>query len=265
MRKAIALTNLFVLLLLLALCVPAHAAPSQNWNDFLLDERYAADAETASHVLVLGQTEEVLDVALTLEGLYYDGDDFLLGWRMENLRPEEPALVLATDVFIDGTPHFAFADHPLSTWLPEMFGLFVAGDPINNLMKGYHAYMEDFDWSGEVEVSAYFTVKRPTKPIAVVDPEIHVAYDDEGTETDRQAMMEAMRTYGVTIAEPGDEDVDAWKEKGYLVLNRYGEHYPDDPSEGVSAITGLDLPDSETQEVVMSFHVNLDELREGLR
>ena len=51
-------------------------------------------------------------------------------------------------------------------------------------------------------------------------------------------------------------------EKGYLVLNRYGDSHLEDWKEGdsVPALMGSDLPDSERQEIVITFHVNLDDL-----
>jgi len=261
MKRLLSLAGIATLLF--ASTVTAMAAPTQNWNDFLAD--YGMDAahpRTAAHVTIPGRTEEALGVAVSVEGLYYDGETFLLGFRTENLLPESPALVLYTDVFINGAPARAIADHPLSRWFPQLFGLSVAGDPINNLMTDFNADMDFFEWSGEAEISSRFIVIKPLKPIVIVDAEIHGAYDHEDMETDRQAMLSALRAGGVAIAEAGDTDADAWREKGYLVLNRYGDSHLEDGKEGdcVPALTGLDLPDSERREIVITFRVNLDEL-----
>lgn len=260
MVKRIMASCLLLCLVCAAAC--ALAAPTQNFRDFLADEGFDPnDKQVQSHVHFVDQTARAMDVELTVEGMYYDGDTLLIGWKTENLIPEEPALVLYTEVTFDGVPIWADADHPLSFWWPRMFGLFVAGEPINNLMWRFRTEdLERYNLHGEVDVVVYFTVKRPEKPIAVVDPDIHTPYDHEGMEVDRQAMVDAMRTYGVTIAEPGDLDVEAWKEKGYLVLNRYGEHYPKDESEGIAALTGMDMPDTKDQDVSITFRVDLDAL-----
>lgn len=253
---------LAICLTLCLLSSAAFAAATQSLEDFLLDEGIdMADAQARAHVLAIGDAKRALDVEITLEGLYFDGTKLLIGWRTENLTPQKPALVLYTEVQADGVPLRADADHPVSSWWPAMFGLFVAGDPINSLMGRF--IIEDAaacDLSGTVEFSAYFVVKRPTKPVVVTDPEIHIPYDHEGTETDRQAMLEAMQAYGVTVADADDTDIQAWREKGYLVVNRFGEHFPQNGAEGVSALTGADLPDTADEEIVLTFQVDLDAL-----
>ncbi|MCL2545063.1 MAG: hypothetical protein FWE77_04010 [Clostridia bacterium] len=219
-----------------------------------------AYAQTLTNGYAIDQTVEALGVALTVETLYYDGVTFHLDWRTENLRPETPALVLYTEVTVDGVPVNAVADHPAAHWYPQVFGLFVADEAINNLAWCFLAQVEGYAWKGEVEVTSSFVVKRPTKPMVVVDPEIHVAYENEDTETDRQAMLEAMQAHGVTIAQPDEMDVEAWQKRGYLVVNRYGEHFLEDESVGRAALAGLDLPDAEEKEVKISFRVDLDAL-----
>ena len=174
------------LALMLVLTGTAAAMPTQNWNDFLADEGIdATSAQTAAHEMILGQTEEALGVALSVEGLYYDGETFLLGFRTENLQPQTPALVLYTDVTINGTPAIATADYPVSLWSPRIFGLSEAGDPIDNLTWAFRAYMDSFSWNGEVEISSHFIVLKPTKPIVIVDAEIHNAYEYADMEEDR--------------------------------------------------------------------------------
>lgn len=257
-------TIIAIMTLICTLFMVSHsfAEPTQDLWDFLADEGFdTSDSQIRSHVFAVEQTQEALDVALTMEGLLYDGEHFILGWRTENLRPESPALVLYTEVTVNGATIQAYADHPVASWWPAMFGLFVAGDPINNLMGRFrvedaHAY----GWQGEVEVVAHFIVKRPTKPMVVVDPKIHEVYENEGTELDRQAMIHAMQSHGVTIAGLNDMDVAAWQDNGFLVVNQYGEHFLEDGSISSSALKGTDLPDAETKEVKISFRVNLDTL-----
>ena len=93
-----------ILLLLLLLIGTTMAVPTQNWNDFLADEGIdVTNPQAAAYATLLSQTDEVLGVALSVEGLYYDGETFLLGFRVENRQPHSPALVLYTDVTINGT------------------------------------------------------------------------------------------------------------------------------------------------------------------
>jgi uncharacterized membrane protein len=258
------------LALILILTATAAAAPTQNWGDFLADWGIDPKSpQTAAHTKIIGQTEEALGVSLSVEGLYYDGETFLLGFRTENLQPESPALVLYTKVIIVDTEAHnvsAAADHPLSKWYPRIFELSPADDPVNNLMSDFRADMDWFSWNGEVEISAYFTVVKPTKPLVIVDAEIYNAYDNADMEKDRQAMLANLRAHGVTIAEADDIDVDAWREKGYIVVNRLGQtdllgDYPGREYKLFEFIE-IDPSDSEKQEVVITFQVNLDELAE---
>jgi hypothetical protein len=257
------MTIALILGLLCTACF-AHAVPTSDvleylkWEGFDPSEQYVRD-----HMLNIGESgvaEVALDVALTLEMLYYDEETFPLCWRTENLRPEAPVLVLYTEVTIDGVRVQALADHPVSQWYPEMFGLFMAGDPINNLVRSFRANTREYAWRGEVEVTAAFVIKRPTKPLVVVDPEIHVAYEDERTETDRQAMIKAMQEHGVTIASPDEMDATEWEKEGYLVVNRYGEHFLAGEWIGREDLTGLDFPETEEKEVRLSFSAPLDAL-----
>lgn len=244
----------------------ASAAPTQNLMDFLRDEHFDIEDEAVrAHVFTVGQTEEALDVAITLEGLLYTDDTFLIGWRTENLRPLEPALILYTKVTVDGEPIWIYMDHPISRWYPCMFGLFEAGDPINNLMGRFRVNdPETYDLHGDVEVTAYFVVKRPQKPLVVVDPKIHVPYDDEIGERDRHAMISAMQECGVVIAEPGDMDVVTWRERGYIVLNQYGWELNDEGiNTGYSVLEGEDMRDCEERNLEISFRVDLDKLLAG--
>ncbi|MCL2811714.1 MAG: hypothetical protein FWD25_07480 [Clostridia bacterium] len=226
MRKIVAM--LLLVCLLCEACL-AYAEVLTDENDYIID-----------------QTAEALGMALTLETLYYDGVTFHLDYRAENLRPETPALVLYTKVMVDGE-RVATTGHPAAHWYPHVFALFMGDEKIYNLSwASFIAQVNEYAWQGEVEVTASFVVKRPTKPMVVVD--------DEVTENDRQAMLEAMRAHGVTIAGLDEMDADVWREKGYLVVNRYGWNTPD----GEFVVT--DLSDVETEEVEITFRVDLDAL-----
>ena len=56
------------------------------------------DKQVQSHVLPLTQREQALGVELSLEGLYFDGQRFLLGWKTNNTKPKSPALVQYTQL-----------------------------------------------------------------------------------------------------------------------------------------------------------------------
>ncbi len=250
------------LLLIFGLVPPSFAVPVDSvWDYYLMDICSSTQDDSArKHVFVVDQKAEALGVELKTEALYYDGEVLDLCWRTNNLLAETPALVLYTQVMVDGVPVDAVADFPVSLWTPSVFGLFMAGDPINNLMWSCRVDAKEKAWKGEVEVTASFVVKRPTKPMVVVDPEIHVPYADASTETDRQATMAAMEAHGVTIAPLENMDPLSWQKKGYLVVNRYGEHFLADELVGRAALTGSDLPDCQSEEVTMTFRVNLNDL-----
>lgn len=243
----------------------ASAAPAQSFDALLMDHGLdPADPQVLSHSMALHESAEMLGVELALEGLYFDGRTFLLGWRTDNLRPEQPALVLYTNVTLGGISvgADAYADFPLSQWWPQVFGLFVTGDPVNDLMGAFTLEnAQDYALHGVQEVAVYFTVKRPHLPVAVVDANIHTPYADAAAETDRQSMLAAMAACGVTVAQPDELDARAWQDQGYLVVNRAGELLHGDGAAGdMTLLNGEDLIDADVADITLSFTVDYDAL-----
>ena len=250
------------LTLVVLLQLPAAlAAPTQTFADMLADKGLnPTDKQVQSHVLPLTQREQALGVELSLEGLYFDGQRFLLGWKTNNTNPETPALVQYTQLTVGGVPISADADYPIALWWPRAFGLFVTGDPINNLMECFDTRdAADDPPHGVQEVIAYFTVKRPTKPLVVVDGEINTPYEDQDTETDRQSMLAAMKACGVTIAQPGDMDVKTWQARGYEVIDQYGDLASDQSNDtNVEALNGDGWLNADTATFTLRFTVDFD-------
>jgi len=210
----------------------------------------------------VSRSEEALGVEISVEGMYYDGKKLAIGWRTNNTQPSQPALVFYTGVTIGGVSIQADYDYPISQWWPRVFGLSVAGDPINDLTDTFYTKnLQGYDLHGVMEVTANFIVKRPRQPIVVIDAEINVPCGDEDTETDRRAMLQAMRDCGVTIAQPGDMDVKTWRERGYLAVDQSGDLINDEgTTEGMPAFNGEDMPDADAAEVELSFSVDFDSL-----
>ena len=250
------------LTLVVLLQLPAAlAAPTQTFADMLADKGLnPTDKQVQSHVLPLTQREQALGVELSLEGLYFDVQRFLLGWKTNNTKPETPALVQYTQLTVGGVPISADADYPIALWWPRAFGLFITGDPINNLMECFDTRdAADDPLHGVQEVIAYFTVKRPTKPLVVVDGEINTPYEDQDTETDRQSMLAAMKACGVTIAQPGDMDVKTWQARGYEVIDQYGDLASDQSNDtNVEALNGDGWLNADTATFTLRFTVDFD-------
>lgn len=261
-KRKLIICSLLVLTMAFALTA-ACAAPTQSFDDLLADYGLdPADSAVQSHVARIGQSVSVLDVELRMEGLYYDGDRLLIGWKTDNLKPEQPALVLYTNVRLGGISVDADADFPISQWWPRVFGLFVTGDPINGLMGAFYSEnAKDFLLQGTQEVTVSFTVKRPLEPIAVVDADAHTPYEDADTEADRQSMLAAMETCNVTIAQEGELDVKAWQDKGYLVVNSGGELLnADGTTDDTSMLNGEDLTEADDADITFTFTVDFDAL-----
>ena len=243
----------------------ACAAPAQTFEALLAEYGLnAADAQVRAHSLALDENAEALGVRIGIEGLYTDGDRLLIGWKTENTEPERPALVLYTDVRIGGISvgELAFADYPISLWWPQAFGLFVTGDPINGLMNGYYTEeAKDLLLKGKLEVEVSFTVQRPLKPLVMVDADILTPYTDADTEADRQSMLAAMEACGVTVAQPGGLDAQAWMDKGYLPLSYGGDFLGSDgTTDGMAALNGECLADADQADVTLKFTVDFDAL-----
>ena len=262
---------IFCSLLILAalLAATAYAAPTQSFDDYLADYGLdPSDPEVQSHVLRIGQSVRVLDMELSIEGLYYDGERLIIGWKTNNLRPEQPALVLYTNVRLGGISADADADFPLSLWSPRAFGLSVPDDPLNDLMGAFcREDAQEYDLRGIQEVTVEFTVKRPHKPVAVVDTEIYTLADNGFAKDDIQSMLAAMDACNVTVAPEGDTDVKAWQDNGYLVVNRGGEILNSDgATDDRSILNGEDLINAESvidadeADVAFTFTVDYDAL-----
>lgn len=244
----------------------ASAAPAQTF-DVLLGEYGLASANAQlqqSHCAAVSESAEALDTQISVDGLYYDGRCLLIGWKTENLKPEQPVLVLYTNVRVGGISvgNYADADYPVSIWWPQAFGLSVTGDPINGLMDAFYtADAADFLLQGTQEVSVAFTVKRPAKPLVVIDADILTPYADADTETDRQTMLAAMDACGVTIASADELDVQTWMDKGYLVVNAAGEFLnTDGTTDDMPVMNGENLVDADVADIALTFTVDFDAL-----
>ncbi|HPF88829.1 MAG TPA: hypothetical protein PK537_12340 [Candidatus Limiplasma sp.] len=243
----------------------ASAAPAQSFEALLgeygLD---AADAQVQTHCMTVEESTEAMGARISVEGVYFDGERLLIGWRTNNLAPEQPVLVLYTDVRIGGVSlgNEAYADYPISAWWPQVFGLSVTGDPINDLMDAYDLEQaQDYDLQGTQEVSVYFTVKRPIKPLVVVDADVLTPCADADAETDRQSMLAAMDDCGVSIALSDELDAQTWMDKGYLVVNQGGELLnAEGTTNDMAALNGEDLTDADIADVTLTFTVDFDAL-----
>lgn len=168
------------------------------------------------------------DVRLSITGAIFDGRFFAVGWLVENLRPENPAMVLCKTVEVNGQPVYALADFPWTSWSPGFTGLGIETEGRNRISFGMSGELSDMEAEAELTVRVTFAVKRPKGELVVVDP---LVYDDasleEGMRADWQAMLEALRASGVRIAEADALDPDAWAAQGYTVLNAGGQYYLD--------------------------------------
>ena len=242
---------------------PACAAPAQSFDACLADYGLdMADPAVQAHVMPVNQCVTVLGVTLCVEGVYYDGQRLIIGWRTNNLQPEQLALVLYTNVRLGGISADADADFPVSQWWPHAFGLSIPGDPLNDLMDAfYRENAQEYDLQGTQEVAVSFTVTRPNQPIAVLDDEIYTLVQDGFPEADVQNMLAAMDASHIAVAPEGDTDVKEWQDNGYLVVNRGGEILnADGTTDDMPILNGEMLTDAEEADVTFTFTVDYDAL-----
>ena len=254
--------SLLILMVVLA-ATAASAAPTQSFDDYLAD--YGLDTsnpEVQSHVLRIAQSVRVLDMELSVEGLYCDGQRLIIGWKTNNLQPEQPALVLYTNVRLGGISADADADFPLSQWSPLTFGLSIPGDPLNDLMGAfYREDAQEYDLQGIQEVAVSFTIKRPHQPIALVDSDLYTLFTDDSFSEGLQNMLAAIQAANVTVAPEGDTDVTVWQDNGYLTVNCGGEILnTDGTTDDMPLLNGEDLIDAEEADVTFTFTVDYDAL-----
>jgi hypothetical protein len=267
-RQKLVFCSLLVLTMVLAVTAVS-AAPAQSFDDLLAEYGLdPSDPDVQSHVLKIGQNVRVLDVELSIEGLYYDGECMMIGWKTNNLRPEQLAMVLYTNVRLGGISADADADFPVSRWWPQAFGLCIPGDPLNGLTDAFFREdAQEYALRGTQEVTVDFTVKRPHQPIAVVDDDIYTFCNDADLKADLENMLAAMDASNVTVAPEGDTDVKAWQDQGYLVVNCGGETLnADGTTNDMSILNGEDLinaesvVDADEADVSFTFTVDYDTL-----
>lgn len=148
---------------------------------------------------------EVDGVRIALDGVCYDGISIAVGWAIEDTRPEAtPAIVIATDVRVNGMPVLSHVDYPTCDWAARgLFG-FPNSAEGGALPGGVSGRIDGDAPTGEMRVEAKFHVLRPTMPLAVADGE---DMDD--------AARAVFAAYGLAVAPEATD--------GYAVVDRQGQ------------------------------------------
>lgn len=248
-------------LLCMMLSTAASGAATQNLHDFLQDEGYdTTDAQVMQSVHEVGESAEALGVEITVEGLLYDGETLLMGWRTENKTPDELALVQYIEVTAGGQVLDADADHPLSSWIPHYMSRNVHDDPNNNLMGRFiieHA--RRYGLAGEVAFVAKFAVQRPIKPLALYDPDGLTRDVEDAAMLDNKAMLDALASQGIPIVE-SMEEAKALMAQGTVLVAYGGDPlYLSDGEFVSSSIGDLAADDCEQEAFEIAFTVDLGE------
>ncbi len=262
-----------VFLALTSVCWTACAMPAQSFEEFLTDYQCGYDVH---HAQPLNHKDQALDVAIAVEGVYFDGEWLIAGWRTDNLRPQTTALVLYAELLVNGQRVSADADYPIDIWSPNVFDIGNADHPDGGRVRGARFDVSGMDLGGEVEITARFIVKRPYQPMVMVNAALDAYFKEMGyAQADIAARKEAIKSHGVTIAGPGEMDPEAWQDKGYFVVDGHGWY-----AVGGEYYSALDLnelaaygsgpfdtdavpPDMERGEMDITFTLNLDKLKTG--
>lgn len=213
--------------LLLAVCVQAGNAFAQEASlvEVLHTGGMAAYQDALSDsIQVLNETVTVDGVKLTATGLVYDGERFAIGWTAENLQ-QDAALVTFEAVRVGGEVLTPSTELPAVSWLPNVFGLDSVSMPVESITGGMQAEVNGKNWQGRVPVEIVVTVKRPEKPVAVVDAELYKTHADERVREQYVNMRFRMEQFWLTVAGEDALDPAAWERDGYMVVDCKGQYY----------------------------------------
>lgn len=221
--------NLFFIFLLELLCIGVNSLAAdgveivRRWYPEL-DKKQALDM--AEKIILPNVSETVDGVTITLTGVYYEEDQFLLVWESENDQPQNPVAVFYSQACTNDEPIIAWADYPGANWVPRVFGLGWEVALQNPADWYLPAQLEIYDATQSYTIKARFVVAQPQRKIVVVDAELYELHDDN-TQADYDLMIHSIKQAGVEIAGQDQLDPTQWEEAGYIVLDRHGAIHDD--------------------------------------
>ena len=216
------------LALLLALMGAAYAAARLGIIEYLIG-RQEPTRELSRYAQKLRVRDEADGIAVTVTGAVYDGNELALAYEVENLSPENLAMLRIHSVTLGGQtadPIFAVMGH--DSWIPSAFGMQELSFSRNPVQGGMKCKVLSQPLNGQQEVVIRVVIQRPSRPLVVVDESLLEpleAMEDEVQRAERKVMLDGISACGVPIADGGHQDPQWWHDRGYGVLDRSGAFY----------------------------------------
>lgn len=215
-----------ILALLLGLMGIAYAAAQAGILDYLVGGEEKASQALKESIQMVQAAATGDQIKIDLTGAIFDGDRLALSFTMENLKPEELALVTLDTVTLNGEwipiDFQSFQDQ----WLPDIFTMDEPGYVRNPVSGGMLSDWIDQDFSGILQGEATFVVSRPVKKLAVVDPwmwyDLETVIPEVEWRQDYQNRKDAVLEAGVEIADAFTMEADYWLSQGYTPVNISG-------------------------------------------
>lgn len=215
-----------VSLLVVACAAPVAAADTEAFlAQVIAYNCFDAPETLPSKVQPLSEAYLIDGIRVTLLGAVVEGRRLAIGWTVENLHPDDLALIVFESVTIAGEPLNPYADFPLVSWAPRIFGL-GGVHAVQNIFSGcaVGTFSAD-DGAGTLPVSLTFSVRRIASALVVVDRAFYDRYDDVSMQMGYVNMQECIRKYGVEVASPIALNPDDWVARGYAVVDSVGSLY----------------------------------------
>lgn len=214
--------------LLLILASVAFAAVRFGILDYLIGKNEPT-TELSAYAQPLYVHEEVDHVAITVTGAMYDGEKLALSYSVENLKPENLVSLHIESVTLGNKradPVFVFPDR--ESWIPYAFGMQELSWSRNPVSGGMNCIVYSEPLRGQQEVIVHYSVHRPLHPLVVLDEGLIEPLDsieDDEYRAEKQALIDAILSSGVKIADRQHQDAQWWNDKGYGVLDITGSFF----------------------------------------
>ena len=233
MKKIIKPATVLVIALLLMLLLggAAYAASRMGVLEYLLN-----GAEPPAPLRNMAQqtdySAEADNIRVDMTGLVFDGERLALSFSVENLQPNDLAMITLDAVYVDANWTGMEFCSLNSQWVPRVFGVDEVGVARNPVAGGCITCMAEKEYTGILQGEAVFTVQRPEGPVVVCDPWMWYDYDEvfsrgedgnTGSKAEYSNRREQIQKAGLTVAHPFQMGARYWYQEGYTVLDANGE------------------------------------------
>jgi len=216
---------LVITIVIILLFGVAIAATQMGLLRFLFgDNTHEASEDLLNSIQPLNVISEVDDISIHITGGLYDGQRFLVSWDIENSDPENYALVEVESIQFNGSPVRFDNAQTNDKVIPDPFETSKEAGSI--VSGGVRGYVDDELTTDTPKVLITFALSYPVGKFVVVDESLYG--DDQDNAQWRSDQQRRIKSADVLIAGQDELSVDEWVQKGFTVIDAYGNarHMP---------------------------------------